>query len=155
VNRAGADESAVVVLERQAERVTRAMIAIELFLVLHVGAGRRHRLREQPEDRLHEIVADTRAKTAARATEGGIRLLQIGIAHCDAVQLDGVPTHSLGFGVESAIAILKKNSCDTSWLTTDSPIFAGLKRMKGSASRTALVKSGWVLSSTRTLMVST
>src|SRR4051812_24315410 len=131
------------------------MVTVELLLVLHVRSRRRNGLREQQEDGLHEIVADTGTKATARAAERRIRLLQIGITHCDAVQLDGVTTHCIGFVVESAVAILKKNSCDTSWLTTAAPIFAGLKRMKGSASRTAVVKSGCVLSSTRTLAVST
>src|SRR5439155_2137998 len=126
VDRRRANRSAHIVLERQAERVTRTMIPRELVFVLYGRAGRGHGFREETKHRLDEVVADAGTEAAACASERRLGVLEIRVADGDAVQRDDVPGHGSGFFWSvSTVLIWKRNSWSTSWLTGFPPNLAG------------------------------
>jgi hypothetical protein len=66
-------------------------MASELDLVAWLAARHRRRFAEQAEDRLHEVVAESRVELAPHASIRLVDLLQLGVAEDDVVELQGVP----------------------------------------------------------------
>ncbi len=124
------------------------MIALKLVSIDDVPAWRWNRLRVELEDRLHQVVSDPRTETPAGPTERGLGNFEVRPTNDDVLQANGVSAHDYGFLAAPAgtftTAIRNENSCWTNCFTTLAPILAGLKRMNGSASRTASAKSSAV-----------